>query len=104
MLWAQAEMWTTLTQLALQGGALALLFVVVIWLYPREAKAAREERATRDARFEQLVALMQNKFDERNSRVVQAIQEQTATLNRSMGESSSRIEVAVAKACRQAHA
>lgn len=104
MLWAQAETWSTLTQLALQGGALALLFVVVIWLYPREAKAAREERATRDARFEQLVALMQDKFDARSAGIVQAIREQTVNLTRSMSESSSRIEVAVAKACRQAHA
>ncbi len=63
-----------------QGGALALLSLVLLVLWPRAHKEVREEREKRDARFVELVSIMEAKFDARNKSIVEALERQTAAI------------------------
>lgn len=82
----------------MQGGSFLLVVYVVVWMYPKETAAARKERADkalaekterdqrelerkeRDALFNSLVVSLQDRFDRRNDRVVDAIRQQTNDL------------------------
>lgn len=98
-LFAEADPLGGWLQVILQGGALGLLGYIVIYIYPRSAAEARMEREGREKAFGSLVALMQDKFEERNQRVVNAIERQTTALNAAIGHNTNRIESAV----RQTH-
>lgn len=59
--------------LILQAGAFGLLAWIVVYMYPHQVREARAERETRDQRFEALVILIQDKFDERHRAAIDAI-------------------------------
>lgn len=66
--------------LVLQAGAFGLLAYIVTMLYPRQQKEIREEREKRDQMFMNMIDVLQNKFNERNERISQAIKDQTVSL------------------------
>ena len=68
--------------LILQGGAFTLIVYIVCRLYPAEAKAAREERYSRDKVMTDLIERLQAKFEERNERLIESIDKQTVRLER----------------------
>lgn len=95
-----------------QLGSFGLIVYVVIIMYPREAKAARDERvareaaavverSTRDKLFSTLANVLQDRFEERNSRMVNAVEAQTAALARVLERGTSRIEHAVESATKE---
>ena len=103
-------------------GSLAILFVIIFWLYPRESKAAREDRAqleklarddreVRDKAFTGLVTLITDKndsniaalnkdFKERNDTIVQAFREQTAAIVQSQKETTHELAQSMGNVCK----
>ncbi len=86
--------------LILQGGGFALAVVIVTILYPRAAKDAREERDKRDQMWLSLVNAIQEKFENRNKVISDAIEKQTDTMTTEFKASANRIEQAVVNVCR----
>jgi hypothetical protein len=84
----------------LQAGAFGLLTYVVVFMYPRASKEAREERESRDQLFSGMVHTLQEKFEERNEKIVASVEKQTQALSTTFNESASRIEQALAAVCR----
>lgn len=83
----------------LQGSAFGLLVYIVVRLYPQESRLAREERQSRDDRFDRVLAALQTKFEERNDKIIIALKEQTNILSATQKESAERIEKAVEQVC-----
>jgi hypothetical protein len=97
MLFAQ-DASTTFSVLGLVSnyGSLVLVAYIIIWVYPtarREERAEREKRATeereererRDVRFAEMIAAIHTEFNERNQKIIGAIEKQTGLLTRSLG-------------------
>jgi len=102
MLFAQAEVsplppWLSLV---IQGGSFALVALIVLYLYPKLAADAREDRNTREDKWHTLLVALQEKFDERNDKVAAAFDRQTITLTNSFADAAKRIESSMTNICR----
>jgi hypothetical protein len=75
-----AELLAAWVSVLVQAGALGLLAVLLTVILPREAAAARQERAASAREFARLVAQLQDRFDSRANELVLAIDKQTADL------------------------
>lgn len=109
LLWAQVVGGDALTpwmSLTLQAGAFGLLVYIVVRLYPSEAKEARDERERRETRLQaitnvyaetmqEVVDKLQRGFEDRNSKVVAALEKQTERMEAALKESGNVIEGAV---------
>jgi hypothetical protein len=62
--------------LILQAGSFGLLAILVVWLGPNLFKELRAEREARDVRFENIVSMLQHKFEERNNALIAMIENQ----------------------------
>lgn len=100
MLFAEADPLGGWMQVVLQAGAFGLLSYIVIVLYPRATKDARDERAVRDESFTSLVSALQEKFENRNTLLADSIREQTKAITAEMKEQTESISRAVSGACR----
>ena len=85
--------------LLMQAGALGLLAVIVIKLFPQQQRDLQSERERRDALFTAALTAAQEKFSDRNKLVVEAIKEQTKVLlDRSKEDAKVGRELIVAEA------
>jgi hypothetical protein len=75
-----AELLAAWVSVLVQAGALGLLAVLLTVILPREAEAARQERAAAAREFARLVAQLQDRFDVRAQELVTAIHKQTTDL------------------------
>lgn len=89
-----SDPWTA----CLQAGAFGLLTYIVVWMYPKSQREAREEREIREKhieklmetarqerreerdRFEGMVAEIHVQFNTRNDRIIAAVKDQTKEL------------------------
>lgn len=103
MLFAEAlEPSISVWQLILQAGAFGLLCWVVIVLAPNMLRDARQERESRDTRFEQLVNTLQARNDARNDAIVASIQSQTDRLVQQIEKQTNDLSRSVATSCQAA--
>lgn len=86
--------------LILQGGAFMLLAYVVIRIAPSMMKDMRDERETRDLRFERVVALLQTSFLERNATILDAIKRQTDSWVDEIRSNTKALQEATRNVCR----
>jgi hypothetical protein len=86
--------------LVIQGGALGLLGVLIIYILPKESESNRREREARDAIQVKMIETLQERFEMRNSKIVEAIEKQTVTLQGSNNSLAEKVSAAVMQACR----
>jgi type II secretory pathway pseudopilin PulG len=86
----------------IQGGALGLLAVLIIYILPREAENNRKEREAREILQNRTLETLQEKFETRNAKIVDAIENQTRTLAKSNTEMAASIHHAVTESIKQA--
>jgi type II secretory pathway pseudopilin PulG len=75
-----AELLAAWVSVLVQAGALGLLAVLLTVVLPREAAAARQERADAAREFARLAGQLQDRFDARAQELVSAINKQTTDL------------------------
>lgn len=73
------------TAIILQAGAFGLLTYVVVYLAPKALRDATAEREARDKMFNDLVMALQTKFEARNDKMIDSINQQTRVLQDAMG-------------------
>jgi formiminotetrahydrofolate cyclodeaminase len=86
--------------LVIQGGALGLLAVLIIYILPKESESNRKERESRDAIQVKMIETLQERFEMRNSKIVDAIEKQTVVLQNSNNHLAEKVSAAVTQACR----
>jgi len=64
----------------IQAGSFGLIVFIVTVMWPRSQKEAREERESRDRRFETMIEALHAKFSDRNDKLVATIESQTERL------------------------
>lgn len=105
-MWAQVADVTPWLALVIQGGALALLAIVVVWIQPRQHKEDQEERERREQRMQtmstlfastinEVVNTLQTRFQERNDKIIQQMDKNIDRMERALKESGNQIESAV---------
>lgn len=67
-------------QVILQLGALGILAALILVIYPKLTRESSEERAKRDKQHAETIEKLQEKFDERNRALVDAVERQTERL------------------------
>ncbi len=71
-------------QVVLQGGSLGLLAIALLVVGPRIADKVMALMAQRDKQHAETITLLESKFDERNERLVGAIEKQTERITEQM--------------------
>ena len=87
-------------QLMIQAGAFGLLTYIVVFLFPTMRKEERDEREKRDAAFQAVIDALHEKFDERNSSIVDAVKDQTISLTTAMRDGEKSTREAMLTVCR----
>lgn len=74
-----------------QLGAVGILAIFLLFIYPREAKSQREERLAVLERFDRLLNLAYQNFRDGNREIVTAIGQQTVSLNTSQKDAAEKL-------------
>lgn len=75
MLFAELDPLGGWGQIILQGGSFVLLVYIIVIMYPRATREAREERASRDQLFAETIAAMNVGFEIRATKLATSTEE-----------------------------
>ena len=92
-----AEFWPTFV---IQAGAFGLLTYIVVFLAPKIIQETKEERLARDQRFESIVLAMQTRFEERNNKIIEALDTRSDSWVEELRKHTAAVIEATKMACR----